>query len=163
MKTHLNDESGLTLVESLIAMLILLIGLLGLAQVLTISVMASKAYGRDAGLATAAARNKMEELIGLQFSDTTTNLTNSPPFASNGVGLTAGGSIYPADPIAGYSDRLDSTGARTTTASAVEYVRQWRIVNDSVTLKTISVSVRSTKSFNYGVAPSTTIVTHKSP
>jgi Tfp pilus assembly protein PilV len=163
MKSPLKDESGMTLVESMMAMLILLVGLLGLAQVLTFGVIASKAYGRDAGQATAAARDKMEELVGLQFADTTTNLTTNPPFSSGGVGLTAGGSIYPANPVDGYSDQLDSSGNRTTSASAVEYTRQWRIVNDSATLKTISVSVRSTKSFNYGVAPSTTLVTHKSP
>jgi prepilin-type N-terminal cleavage/methylation domain-containing protein len=163
MKIRLKDESGMTLVESMIAMVILLVGLLGLAQVLTLGVIASKAYGRDAGLATAAARDKMEELVGLSFDDTSTNLTTSPPFSSNGVGLTAGGSIYPADPVAGYSDQLDSSGSRTSTASAAEYVRQWRIVNDSATLKTISVSVRSAKSFRYGTAPSTTLVTHKSP
>jgi prepilin-type N-terminal cleavage/methylation domain-containing protein len=162
MKSHLKSTSGFTLVESMIAMFILLVGLLGLAQVLTFGVIASKAYGRDAGQATIAARDKMEELMELQFTDTTTNLTTNPPFSANGVGLTPGGSIYPADPVSAYSDKLDSAGNRTATASAVDYLRQWRIVNESATLKTISVSVRSTKSFRFGVAPSTTLVTHKS-
>lgn len=163
MKSHMKDESGMTLVESMMAMLILMAGLLSLAQVLTFSLIASKSYGRDAGQTTAAARDKMEELVGLQFGDTTTNVTNNPPFAANGVGLTQGGSIYPADPVNGYSDRLDSSGNRTASSSATAFIRQWRIVDDSATLKTISVSVRSGRSFQYGAVPSTTLVTHKSP
>jgi prepilin-type N-terminal cleavage/methylation domain-containing protein len=163
MKSHVKGEGGFTLVESMIAMFILLVGLLGLAQVLTFGVIASKAYGRDAGLATAAARSKMEELMGLQFTDSTTNLTTNPPFSAGGTGLTEGGSIYPATSVNGYSDQLDSAGRRTGTPTAAEYLRQWRIVDDSATLKTISVSVRSIKSFRFGVPPSTTLVTHKSP
>ena len=163
MKSHLKDESGMTLIESMVAMLIMLVGLLGLAKVLTFCVIASKAYGRDSGQATAAAHDKMEELVGLQFSDTTTNLTNNPPFSASGVGLTAGGSIYPASPVAGYTDQLDFSGNRTTWTSTAAFTRQWSIVNDSANLKTISVSVRSNKSFKYGVAPSTTLVTRKSP
>jgi prepilin-type N-terminal cleavage/methylation domain-containing protein len=74
------EQSGMTLIESMIAMLILLVGLLSIAQVLTLSIIASKNYGRDAGKTTASARDKMEELSGLNFTD---------------VRLTAGGSIDP--------------------------------------------------------------------
>ena len=162
MHRDLSDESGVTLVEAMIAMLILLFGLLAVAQVLVFSTVASKTYGRDATKATAAAHDKMEELAGLQFADTTTNLTVAAPFPANGVGLTAGGSIPPADPAAGYCDYLDLAGVRTT-AGAAAYTRQWQIINDSTTLKRIVVSVTSNRSFNYGVAPSTTAVTYKTP
>ena len=134
-----------------------------MAQALAFSVVASKTYGRDSGLATASAHDKMDELIGLAFDDTTTNLTTNPPYASNGAGLTAGGSIYPADPVAGYSDTLNIAGARTTSAADVAYTRQWQIIDESATSKKILVSVRSNKSFKYGIAPSTTLVTQKTP
>lgn len=161
-RTHsdLPDESGMTLVECMIALLILLFGLLALAQVLAFSVVASKTYGRDATKATASAHDKMEELTTLKFTDTTTNVTVAPPFPANGVGLTAGGSIPPAAPVAGYVDYLDATGARTTAASAA-YTRQWQIINDASNLKRIIVAVTSNKSFNYGIAPNTTVVTYK--
>jgi len=161
MKRNLKDESGMTLIESMIAMVIMLAGLLILAQVLAFSVIASKTYGRDAGQTTAAARDKMEELMSLRFADTTTNVTTNA-HTSDGKGLLAGGSIYPAGAVDGYTDHIDFNGTRTA-AGASEFVRQWMIADDSASLKTISVSVRRVKGFNYGVAPSTVIVTHKAP
>ena len=79
MRKNWSDESGLTLVESLIAILILLFGLLAMAQALTFSVVASKTHGRDAAKATAYAHDKMQELTNLLFDDTTTNVSRSSP------------------------------------------------------------------------------------
>lgn len=160
MRKKLPDESGMTLVEAMIAMLVLLVGLLAVAQVIVFNTLAGKAYGRDATQATAAAHDKMEELTGLAFTDTTTNITVAPPFPANGVGLTAGGSIPPAAPAAGYCDYLDTAGVRTT-AGAAAYTRQWQVINDSATLKRIIVAVTSNKSLRHGIAPSTTAVTYK--
>jgi len=161
MKFKLKDESGMTLIESMIAMVIMLAGLLVMAQVLAFCVIASKTYGRDAGQTTTAARDKMEELIGLRFADTNTNVTMDA-HTSNGKGLLAGGSIYPSAALPGYSDHIDFDGNRTPAGTA-ELIRQWRIVDDSSTLKTITVSVRSVRSFDYGMVPSTIMVTHKTP
>jgi prepilin-type N-terminal cleavage/methylation domain-containing protein len=160
MSGNLKDEKGMTLVEVMIAILILLSGLLVMAQVMAFSVIASKTMGRDAGKTTAAARDKMEELMGLSFSDVTTNVTVAAPFPATGLGLTAGGSVYPADPVDGYVDYINQSGVRGTAASA-GYTRQWQIVNTSAALKTLIVSVRSTKSFRFGIAPSTTLITQK--
>ncbi len=158
----LSDQSGMTLVECIIALFILLIGLLAMAQVLAFSVVASKTYGRDSTKATAAAHDKMQELTGLEFTDTTTNVTVAPPFPATGVGLTAGGSIDPSSPVTGYVDYVDLSGVRTT-AGAAAYTRQWQIINDSATVMRIIVVVTSNKSFQYGAAPSTTLVTYKAP
>jgi type II secretory pathway pseudopilin PulG len=162
MIRSVKDQSGMTMVESMIAILILLSGLLFIAQVMVVSVMASKTLGRDAGKTTAAAHDKMEELMGLPFTDTSTNVTVAAPFSSDGVGLTAGGSNHPDTPITGYVDYLDHAGVRTTADDAA-YTRQWRIINDSSSLKRIVVSVRSNESFQYGTAPSTVLVTQKAP
>jgi Tfp pilus assembly protein PilV len=163
MNSNIKNESGMTLVETMMAILILLGGLLTMAQVLAFSVMASKTHGKDSGRVTAAARDKMEELNALSFSDTASNVTVLPNQTTGGVGLTAGGSVYPANPVAGYSDTLNSAGSRTTNANDVAYTRQWQITNDSATLKTIRVSVRSNKSFRVGTAPSTLLITQKAP
>jgi prepilin-type N-terminal cleavage/methylation domain-containing protein len=162
MNGRLKKESGMTLIESMMAITILLVGLLGMAQVLALSLMASKTHGRDAGKATAHARQKMEELVALDFSDTTTNITIEPPYASNGTGLTAGGSVYPDDPVEGYTDSLGLHGMRVDWGDPY-YVRQWQIIDDGANpnLKTIIVSVRSAKSFEYGTAPSTKLITQK--
>jgi prepilin-type N-terminal cleavage/methylation domain-containing protein len=156
------NENGMTLVESMIAILILTVGLLTMAQVLAFSIMASKTHGRDAGKTTAAAQEKMEELVGLRFSDTTTDVRVSPSNLTGGTGLTAGGSVYPSDPVQGYADYIDLTGNRISDSDAA-YTRQWQITNNSATLKTISVSVTSNKSFQYGTAPSTVLITQKAP
>ena len=162
MKKRLKDQSGMTLIESLMAITILFVGLLGMAQVLALSLMASKTHGRDAGKTTAHARQIMEELVALDFDDTTTNLAMNPPYTSDGKGLSAGGSVYPAEPIDGYSDGLALHGMRISWGNPY-YVRQWQIIDDASNpdLKTIIVSVRSEKSFEYGTAPSTTLITQK--
>ncbi len=162
MHKRLRDESGITLVESMIAMLIMLAGLLAMAQVITFCVVAGKTYGRDATKTTASAHDKMEELTGLDFSDTTANVAVDAPFPANGSGLSAGGSIAPSAPVPGYADYLDFTGSRTTAAAAA-YTRQWRIIDNSSSLKTIMVSVTSNRSFEFGEAPSTVLVTQKTP
>ncbi|MBN2243357.1 MAG: prepilin-type N-terminal cleavage/methylation domain-containing protein [Acidobacteria bacterium] len=164
MRRKFSGQSGMTLVESLMAIVILLVGLLAMAQALTFSVLASKTHGRDATKATASANDKMQELTGLQFNDTTTDITVNPPYPATGTGLTAGGSIPPAAPLAGYADYLDASGARTTAGDAV-FTRQWRIADDpsGAPLKTISVCATSNRSFQVGTPPSTTIVTEKVP
>lgn len=162
MRRGLSAEKGMTLIECLIAMTILLFGLLSLAQVLAFSVVASKTYGRDDTKTTIFARDKMEELMGLEFSDTTTDVTADAPFPAGGVGLTAGGGIPPAGPSAGYVDYVDHDGNRTGAGNAA-YTRQWQIIDDSASLKRIVVNVTSNESFEYGQAPSTTTVTFKTP
>lgn len=154
MNRNLKDESGMTLVESMMAILILLVGLLAMAQVLAFSVVASKNYGRDAGKTTVSARNKMEELTGLQFTTSGT-----------AAGLTAGGSIYPSSPVTGYVEYINQAGsAITTTSPDVTYVRQWQISDTNANTKQIMVSVsvnNSKRRLKYGETPSTTMVTVK--
>ncbi len=155
-----SDESGVTLVETLLSMLILLFGLLAMAHVLSFGTIASKSLGRDATRAAAYAHDKMEELLGLEFTDTTTNVTVNAPFTSDGVGLTAGGSTPPTAAVDGYVDYLDTDGVRTTSGAAA-YIRQWQIIDDSTSLKRIIVTVTSAKSFRYATAPSSVLVTYK--
>jgi Tfp pilus assembly protein PilV len=162
LKKKLSEERGMTLVETMIALLVLLVGMMTMAQVLAFSVVASKTLGRDSTKATAFARDKMEELESLSFTDVHTNVTVSSPYPTNGVGLTAGGSIPPASPAAEYCDYLDSAGVRTTSAAAL-YTRQWQILVVGTNVKKIIVAVTSNKSFRYGTAPSTVLVTQKTP
>ena len=161
-QTRLQQEKGFTLVETLIALVILSFGLMALAQVLAMTLLMNKNNGRDASKTVALAHDKMEELGSLNFTDTATNLTANPPYPTNGVGLTAGGSIAPAATVDGYVDYLDDGGSRTTAASAA-FTRQWQIISDTANLKRIMVSVASNKSFKYGTAPVTVTVTYHGP
>ncbi len=148
MSRDVQSESGMTMVESLIAILILLAGLLTMAQVLAFSVLASKNFGRDSGKATILAHDRMERLTGLVYTD---------------AQLNAGGSVYPVDPVTGYSDNLKADGSLATSGISY-YTRQWQIIDRTTPQrKTIIVSVRSNKSFQYGTTPSTTLVTEITP
>ena len=162
MKSHLKNESGMSMVESMIAVLVLLVGLLMMAQVIAFCVVTSKTLGKDAGKITAAARDKMEELTALAYTDTTSDVAVYPNTPAGGQGLTHGGAVYPADPAAGYHDHLNAAGARTTSDASSVYTRQWAIVDDaSGKIKKIIVSVVGNKSLQVGTTPSTTLISYK--
>lgn len=135
-KKMYKDESGMSLVESMMAVLVLITGLLMMAQVLAVSVIASKTHGRDSGKTTMAAQEKMEELKALSFND---------------AALTADGEHK--DYI-----KLDGSTGSSTTAM---YTRTWQITDVSTNQKRIVVNVTGTKSFKYGQPPSTTLMTDK--
>jgi Tfp pilus assembly protein PilV len=156
-----HNAAGLTLIETMISMLILMFALLFLAQMFATAIVLNKNHGRDASKTTAFAHDKMEELNGLAFADTTTNLTVIPPYPANGKGLLLGGSIPPTAPAANYVDYLDQYGVRTLVAADRVFTRQWQIINVNASLKQINVAVTSTKSFNFGTAPVTVSVTYK--
>ena len=152
---------GFSVVESLLAVLIMLVALLSLAQLLGFSIIVNKNQGKDATKATAFTHDKMEELNNLAFTDTTTNLTVNPPYPATGSGLTAGGSISPNAAVANYVDYLDQNGVRMV-ATGSAFTRQWRITNETATLKRFDVSVTSNRSFSFGSVPATFVVTYKS-
>jgi Tfp pilus assembly protein PilV len=154
------EEQGISLVETMISVVILVVALLSMAQLLAISLVMNKNGGRDATRTTVFAQDKVEELSSLVFSDTTTNITVDPPYPSNGTGLTSGGSTSPAAPVTGYADYLDSSGARTAGADAA-FTRRWQIIDESAKLKRILVSVTSNKSFRFGKIPETIIALYR--
>ena len=75
--------------------------------------------------------------------------------------LTAGGSISPNAAVANYVDYLDQNGVRMV-ATGSAFTRQWRITNETATLKRFDVSVTSNRSFSFGSVPATFVVTYKS-
>ena len=68
MSTVHCNNSGFTLIETVIALLVLTIGLLGMAS-LAISVMQGNKSSNQISTATALAQDKMEELRGLGYKD----------------------------------------------------------------------------------------------
>ena len=164
---HDHNKGGFSLIETMIAMFILVFALISLAQLMALAIVINKNQGRDATKATAFAHDKMEELTGLAFNDQTSNVTVNPVngiYPATGKGLLVGGNLPPTAPVANYSDTLDQFGARTTTAANIAFTRQWQITNPNATLKQITVGVTSNKSFRSGngalpVTVSTTLKT----
>ncbi len=160
---HDHNKGGFSLIETMIAMFIMVFALISLAQLMALAIVVNKNQGRDATKATGFAHDKIEELTGLAFTDTTTNVSVSPFSVTASTGLSAGGNLPPTAPAANYSDTLDQFGARTTIPGSIAFTRQWQITNVNATLKQITVAVTSNKSFRSGngALPVTVSVTLK--
>jgi prepilin-type N-terminal cleavage/methylation domain-containing protein len=140
-KSSSSSSRGFSLVEVLISMGLLTAVSLGVAQLFALSTR-NNLIAKGQTSTTALAEQKLEQLRGLTWgfdlqgqglplSDTTTNLSVTPP-AANGTGLNPS----PADSLerntTGYVDFLDASGAWVGTGFApprsAVYIRRWSIL-----------------------------------
>jgi type II secretory pathway pseudopilin PulG len=144
-------ETGLTLIETMVAAVVLLIGVVAMMGMFGVAVSQNQGQGRLAVQTATYCQNKLQDLSSLKFTDSTTDTTVWPPAGSGGTGLcgalAAGsvcGSIDPGAPGAGFIDYLDANGNRVGTEAAARFIRQWQITSDATgTLKTITVYTRA--------------------
>ncbi len=163
-------ERGSSLIEMMIASVVLLMGIVPLAGVFSVAVATSSGQGDIATRTVLNAQDKMEQLMALSFAESAADTTVYPTAAAGGTGLggvMAGGStvgsVDPAAPVAGYVDYLTFQGVLQTTAPGARYMRQWTISTDaSGNLKTITVLVTAVGWTGQGLAPSTRLVCMKS-
>jgi type II secretory pathway pseudopilin PulG len=165
-KVH--DESGFSLLETLIATSVLLIAVTSVLNLFLVVITQNESQG-DLGTRTAEySQDKMEQLLRLDFNDGSTDTAAYPPAATGGTGLggtmAASSTVPTAPPITGYVDYLDQNGNLLTSSTGALYTRQWSISTDSTaTLKTITVIVTSkVPAGPQGAAPSSTLVCEKS-
>jgi prepilin-type N-terminal cleavage/methylation domain-containing protein len=168
MRARRNTQAGFTLLETMLAAAILLIAAGGVLGLFSVAMSENAVVGDRGTRTTEYAQDKMEQLMALTFSDTTSDVTQYPTCLSlvqtcTGSGLTAGGSVNPASPSTGYVDYVSANGAPSTSSANAAYIREWSIVNDSNTppqMKTITVVVQA---LNQGgaIVPSTTLVSQK--
>jgi Tfp pilus assembly protein PilV len=156
---RLDSDRGVTLVETLVAVAIALIGVFSMGSLVFQASATTKNQGSETTRAVIYAQDKMEKILSLASVPTTggqpdwaacTALTPPPKCNVTGVtstsgwstGLLAGGATAPIQqncpttgPSEGYMDFLDNTGAQfdacaTANASVVSsYVRQWKITD----------------------------------
>ncbi len=166
-------ERGTSLIEMMIASVVLLMGIVPLAGVFSVAVATSSGQGDIATRTTLNAQDKMEQLMALGFTDSSSDTTVYPTDTTAGAGGTglggvmAGGStvgsVDPAAPVASYVDYITFQGKLQTAAPRARYMRQWTISTDaSGNLKTITVLVTAVGWTGQGLAPSTTLVCMKS-
>jgi len=149
------SESGVTILETMIASVILLVGIVGVTGLLTVAVIQNQDQGQDLTRTTMYAQDKMDQLMGLSFSDSLTDTTNGA--SSPGVGLSVGGSTTTATP--GYADYLDATGKPLSSSTNAFFQREWSIsVNGGGNLKTITVTTVALVTKTQGAQPSSTLV-----
>jgi len=165
------SERGTTLVETVIALIVLMVGVLSVMGVLSIAVTQNWNEGDRSTRTTEYAQDKMEQLLALTFNDGTSNTTVYPTASTGGTGLggtmsgnsTVGG-VTSGSPVAQYVDYIDASGNVQTTSAGALYIRQWSIsTNTGANLKTITIVARAMISTpSAAMTPSTTLVSMKS-
>jgi hypothetical protein len=128
---RLRDERGTTLIETTIATGILLVTLAGLMSMGTLATMHTENQGHLAPRTTEYAQDKMEQLLALAYSDSTSNTVVFPATTGGGTGLTVGGGTNTAAPVNQYVDWLASDGSYlgggTAQPATWFYQRVWQI------------------------------------
>jgi hypothetical protein len=144
-------QAGVSILETMIASAVLLVGVAGVMSVFAYSAGTSKGQG-DIGTRTVAyTQDKMEQLLSLDFTDSSTDTTsNTYPMPATGTGLggdmaanTTVGGTNPLAPVAGYVDYLDFTGNRQQAAAGSFFTRVWQISLDGTKMKTLTVVTRA--------------------
>ena len=180
------SEQGVTLVETMIAVLISMFVMTALGGVVFTATVTNKNQGVEMSRVAVYAQDKIEMLTNLDWSDCTlsTPLTgcNTTGYTGSGwnEGLKAGGTltyatVCPTSGAAvGYIDYLDANGNQKTgtdcsTVGLYAYQRQWQVTDVITTaagtpgLKRIDVHVWSKNAVNTGsTAPSVMLTTYLS-
>lgn len=121
------SEAGMTLVETVVALAMLLAVTVGVMNVAAIAVKTTENQGHLAARTAEYAQDKMEQLLALHFGDVTSDTTVIPTAPAGGKGLQVGGSLNTAAPVAGYVDYLDANGNLVGAAANWQYIRVWQI------------------------------------
>ncbi|MBP2683272.1 MAG: putative rane protein [Deltaproteobacteria bacterium] len=121
----LQRQEGFSLIEVLVALVILAVGLLGLALFQTTAIKGN-AIASKWTVATELAQDRLEKFRHVGSDNTAW----SSIVSSNAAGFGAGGPVYTSLPGAAG----DNTSVRGTT-----YYRVWSVTNNTPTLKTITV------------------------
>jgi type II secretory pathway pseudopilin PulG len=165
MTAPITSERGTTLIETMVALTVLLIAMSGLMSLAGMSSRTTENNGHLAARTAEDAQDKMEQLLALRYGDTTSDSTQFPAAGAGGTGLAIGGSSNPAAPAAGYVDWLaaDGTllGGGITPPANWFYERVWQITQFSPTVKLISVTVTTQWAFGKAVLPKSTVAALK--
>jgi type II secretory pathway pseudopilin PulG len=165
-------QSGMTLLETLIAITILIITTTGILTMGIVATGTTENQGHLAARTSEYAQDKLEQLISLAWTDSVSD-TTVMPIGTGGTGLSVGGSSDPTAPVTGYVDYLDNSGNLLTyTGGAAPgnwfYIRVWQIsIPDAVNypnLKQITVTakVKNHVGAPQGALPQSTVTTMKS-
>jgi len=188
-KNRARSERGTTLIETMVAIAILLIVIVGLLPVFVVGIQTTNQQADMATRTTEYAQDKMEQLLTLNainltsdgFNDGTTDTTVFPSVTDGSTGCTGSGantcglggtmaasstvgSVPPAAAVKYFVDYLDLNGNLLTSSTGAYYARQWKVTTDSTaTLKTITIVATAVQGAGVkGLAPSSTLVSVKS-
>lgn len=163
----MSRESGFTLVETIFALVILMIVAAGVAPLALVAVKATENQGHLAARTTEYAQDKLEQLMALSYGDSATDTRVFPATAAGGTGLAIGGSSNPAAPVAKYVDYLDIDGnllpGVADASTAWFYKRVWAVSSPRGNLKqiTVTATVRVASQGGSGEIPRATVAALK--
>jgi Tfp pilus assembly protein PilV len=172
-------QAGMALVETMIALLVLLIVAVGVMSLAAISLATTENQGHLQARAAEYAQDKMEQLLALTFCDSQTDTTVFPAVVTaTGPGLagctnlsaaiptaSTGGSLSITAPVAGYVDYVDNSGNPVASTANWQYIRVWQISvpAGSTGLKQISIKCQARAGVGkMALPPNATIVSLKS-
>ncbi len=177
-----NRQAGSTLIETMIAVAIILICAAGVLGMAANAMKTTESQGHLVARTAEYSQDKMEQLLALAFCDSTSNTTVVPTTSTGGSGLAGcaanicnvgssltgtsgvGGGTTPGSPVANYVDYLDSTGAPVASTAGWEYIRVWSVttpVNGSNNLKQIAVTTQVAGQAGPGQLPQSTVAVVK--
>ena len=162
-------ERGVSLLETVIALLILLTVSLGIMPLGLMAVSKTESEGHLVARVTEYSQDKMEQLLSLAYGDAGTDTRVFPAAATGGTGLAVGGSADPDATVALYVDYLNATGdlipaTGTTAPSGWFYKRVWQIDLPAGTtgIKRVTVTTISARRIGvFGIVPRATLVSLK--
>lgn len=172
-------QAGMTLLETMVALAMLLIVSTGVMGIAAVAVSTTETQGHLAARTAEYAQDKMEQLLALKFcdGDTTgtsgTDTTVFPAVVGAGTGLAgcsdmtagtaqSGGSLSTTGPSAGYVDYLDASGNLVASTGNWQYVRVWQITAQGTSMKQISVKAQARHAVGTnGRLPEATVVALK--
>jgi hypothetical protein len=161
------SDDGSSLVEVLVSAAIMMTLAAGLMAMAGVALTQSENQGHLAARTAEYAQDKMEQLLVLAYGDTTSDTRQYPATSAGGTGLTIGGSVNPAAPVAGYVDYLDTKGNLLPAAlgggapAGWFYMREWQISSLSATLKEVRVMATVARGLGRQATPKATLVTLK--
>jgi prepilin-type N-terminal cleavage/methylation domain-containing protein len=141
----MTNEQGFTLLETLVALALLLIVAAGVLPLGILAFSTSENQGHLSSRAAEYAQDKLEQLLALSYGDSSSDTRVFPAPDVGGTGLTLGGSSNPATPVAAYVDYLDRDGVLIPSPTGAEpagwyYKRVWQITSPKTNLKQITVT-----------------------
>ena len=171
---RLQGEQGTTIIEVVVAALILMTLMGGLLSLVGLAISTTENQGHLAARTTEYAQDKMEQLVALTYGDSTSDTRTFPAAGSGGSGLAIGGSSNPSAPAALYVDYLDDHGnlCGTTGAACVApsgtvpptgwfYQRVWSVTQAAPNLKQITVTSTIARGFGGANKASSTLTVLK--
>jgi hypothetical protein len=139
LRSNGSGENGSTLIEVLIAMVIMVTGVLSMSQLFLISTM-NNTSSRNDTYATVLAEQKLEQLralaygfdmAGLPVSDVDSDTSVSPTAPGGGTGLQPSPPTALQDNVPGFVDHLNAQGAIVGNGAnappTAMYTRRWSV------------------------------------